>query len=328
MKCTLNVTGPNIVNMPIFRCSGKKGSNSRKSFRPILTGTIAALFLISLSPLFAAGRSEEKTPSVAVSILPMKYFVDRISGGEIDVTVLVPPGKSPATYEPTPRQVTDLSAAEVLFTIGVPFELSFIPIIASTLPDLEIVDTTTGIEKREIDGDEHEESDGHDEHSDLPDPHVWLSPPLVKIQARNILQALIEAYPAQEDSFSHNYRALLDDLDALHRRLKESLAPVKGSSILVYHPSFGYFAEEYGLHQIAVELGGKEPTPKKLEQVIARAREEGVKVIFVQPEFSRTSAERVADAIGGAVVEVAPLKPDYLENMYEIAAKIEAGILR
>ncbi|MGC9313521.1 MAG: metal ABC transporter solute-binding protein, Zn/Mn family [Sediminispirochaetaceae bacterium] len=285
------------------------------------------------SPLFAAGDQEESSgESIAVSILPMKYFADRITGGDVEVTVLVPPGKSPATYEPTPRQVTTLSESAVLFTIGVPFERSFIPTIASTLPDLRIVDTSEGIEKREIqssiepDGHDGDDHDGHSHDSGLQDPHIWLAPRLVKIQAEHMLNALAVLYPEKKDEYTDNYRAFIADLDRLHGDMQEILSPVKGSSILVYHPSFGYFAEEFGLSQIPIELGGNEPTPRLLEKVIDLARDRDIRVIFVQPEFSKTSAERVAQAIDGAVVEVAPLRPDYLENMYDIAARIEAGI--
>jgi zinc transport system substrate-binding protein len=304
----------------------------RPSF-PFLALVIFTAGVLLSSPLFAAGDQEESSgKSIAVSILPMKYFADRITGGEVEVTVLVPPGKSPATYEPTPRQVSTLSESAVLFTIGVPFERSFIPTIASTLPDLRIVDTSDGIEKREIqssiepDGHDEDDHDGHSHDSGLPDPHIWLAPRLVKIQAGHMLNALVELYPEKKDEYTENYRAFIADLDRLHGDMQEILAPVKGRSILVYHPSFGYFAEEFGLSQIPIELGGNEPTPRLLEKVIDLARERDIRVIFVQPEFSKTSAERVAQAIDGAVVEVAPLRPDYLDNMYDIAARIEAGI--
>ncbi len=319
----------------------------RKSF-PLLLMLLFVLGLLFSSPLFASGEQEEpREGRIAVSILPMKYFADRITGGELEVTVLVPPGKSPATYEPTPRQVTALSESAILFTIGVPFERSFIPTIASTLPDLRIVDTSEGIEKRKIqstietsdhDHGKHDDHEDHDEHADhgehddhshdsgLPDPHIWLSPRLVKIQAGHMLNALVALYPEKKDTYTENYRAFVDELDQLQADMKQILSPVKGGSILVYHPAFGYFAEEFGLSQIPIELGGNEPTPRILEKVIDLARERDIRVIFVQPEFSKTSAERVAQAIDGAVVEVAPLRPDYLDNMYEIAAKIEDGI--
>ncbi|MDY7029600.1 MAG: zinc ABC transporter substrate-binding protein, partial [Spirochaetota bacterium] len=199
-------------------------------------------------------------------------------------------------------------------------------------PDLRIVDTSNGIEKREIqssiepDGLDEDDHDGHSHDSGLPDPHIWLAPRLVKIQAGHMLNALVELYPEKKDEYTENYLAFIADLDRLHGDMQEILAPVKGSSILVYHPSFGYFAEEFGLTQIPIELGGNEPTPRLLEKVIDLARERYIRVIFVQPEFSKTSAERVAQAIDGAVVEVAPLRPDYLDNMYDIAARIEAGI--
>jgi len=315
-------------------------------FRYPFRKSFVLLFLI-LAPLylFPGGQNETAVSSapagdsVAVSILPMKYFVDRITGGTLEVTVIVPPGKSPATYEPSPRQINALAETEIFFTIGVPFERAFVPTISSNLPNLRIIDTSEGIKKMaiqnhldladsEIHHDEHEASDEHDHDHDLnlPDPHIWLSPQLVMIQTENIYQALLTLHPDKKEDYAQNYQGFMRDLEALDDTLSATLSPVKGSSILVYHPSFGYFADAYGLKQIPIELGGNEPSPKVLEQVISLARDKNIEVIFVQPEFNRSSAEAVAAAIDGAVVEVAPLKPDYLENMYDIAEKIKAGL--
>lgn len=307
---------------------------------------LLGLMLISLAPgmLFASGQKEkpaadmnqapgqgQERPTVAVSILPMRYFVERIAGESVANLVIVPPGKSPATYEPSPRQVAELARAEALFTIGVPFEESFLPVLEQNVPGLPVIDTTEGIRKRPIQSsialaDEQSDEHGHEHEAERLDPHVWLSPPLAEILARNIMEGLVSLLPEQEPRLRENYHSLIKDLEDLDRRLKEILAPVQGMPILVYHPSFGYFAEAYGVRQLPIELGGNEPSPKQLQEIIRLAREKGVKVIFVQPEFSKTSALRVAEAIDGAVVEVATLKPRYLENMTEIAEAIRSGL--
>lgn len=301
---------------------------------------------LALSQLSAGGSQEatmetkgEASLNVFVSILPQSYFVERITGDYAKVSVLVPPGRSPATYEPAPKQVTELGGADLFFTIGVPFEKSFLPSLAGNLPRLRIVDTAAGIKRREIQSevedpghaksghdDGNGEEDGHSHESGMPDPHIWLSPPLVEIQAKNILDALVQQAPNHAAEFEKNYAGFISDLEKLDKDLQEILDPVKGSPILVYHPSFGYFSEHYGISQIPIELGGNEPSPRELQEIISIAREKNVRVLFVQPEFSKTSARRVAEAINGAVVEVAPLRPDYLENMRTIAEEIRRGL--
>lgn len=307
---------------------------------------VMVFILLILTPavLFSAGQSERPSseqiqddsrelekPTAAVSILPMRYFVERIAGDSVETLVIVPPGKSPATYEPSPRQVAELGKAEVLFTIGVPFEESFLPVLEQNVPELPVIDATEGIRKRPIQSSiAHEEEDGdghgHEHEGGRLDPHVWLSPPLAEILAQNIMEGLVRILPDQENMLRANYQSLIKDLEDLDRQLKVILAPVQGMPILVYHPSFGYFAEAYGVRQLPIELGGNEPSPKQLQEIINLAQEKGVKVIFVQPEFSKTSALRVAEAIDGVVVEVAPLKPQYLENMTEIAGAIRSGL--
>ncbi len=309
---------------------------------------VLVLLIVFSPPLFSAGsneqagdknnqvgenqeRANESDPelTVFVSILPQRFFVEQIGGPSVEVNVMVPPGKSPATYEPSPKQVFKLGRAGLFFTIGVPFEQAFIPLIKDEMEALRIVDTSRGIEKRSIHEDEALESDEHghsDEDSDEQmDPHIWLAPPLVEVQAAHIRDGLIEVNPEKESLYRRNYQSFVRELEKLDADLQKTLEPVKGSTILVYHPSFGYFAENYGLSQVAIEMGGKEPSARQLQEVIATAKKHNAKVIFVQPEFSKASAEKVAKAIDGAVVEVAPLKPDYMENMRSIAQSIREG---
>ncbi|MBI9102770.1 MAG: zinc ABC transporter substrate-binding protein [Spirochaetales bacterium] len=309
------------------------------------------LIIIVISPLLFAGGNREvgRSPEadldgkieVFVSILPQKYFVEMIAGDRVDVQVMVPPGKSPATYEPSPRQMLSLGAADIFFTIGVLFEENFIPVIKANLPDLSVVDTDRGIEKHSLEahehegdedeGDEHEgdehEGDEHEEPNAGDDPHIWMDPILVIHQAAIIRDGLIEADPDGRDVYLAGFENFKAELEELNRELSSILEPVKGSVIFVYHPSFGYFAERYGLEQVAVETGGREPNPALLEKVVEHAQDEGVKVIFVQPEFPRSSAEAVARAIGGAVIPAAPLRGDYMNNMKEIALAVREGLL-
>ena len=271
---------------------------------------IGIVLLYLVLPLFAGGEKESQveksTISVAVSILPQKYFIERIGGDAVSVMVLVLPGESPATYEPTPKQVSALSRAAVLFTIGVPFERAFIPKIRASLTNLDIVDTAAGITKRTFG-------------NGSADPHIWMSPPLVKIQAQTMLKALISIDPERKDFFTRNYARFMEDLDALDGELSVTLAPLKGSIFFVYHPSFGYFADRYGMKQVAIETGGKDPGPKTLGAVITKVKKSGVRTIFVQPEFQQNSARVIAEATGAAVAAIDPLAENYLANLRLIA---------
>lgn len=272
---------------------------------------VVLLFIFAAGSLaFAAGKQEVKSENshltIAVSVLPQKYFVDRIGGNEVKTIVLLPPGESPETYEPTTRQVTELSKSRVLFTIGLPFEKMFIPKIRANLKNLNIVDTSAGITKRTF-------SNGST------DPHIWMSPPLVKIQTQTMLKTLISIDPGRKDFFTKNYVRFMKDLDVLDNELSKALAPLKGSIFFVYHPAFGYFADRYGMEQVAIETGGKDPGPKTLSTVISRVKQAGSRAIFVQPEFQQSSARVIAKATGAAVVAIDPLAENYLANLRSIA---------
>ncbi|WP_319478343.1 metal ABC transporter solute-binding protein, Zn/Mn family [Marispirochaeta aestuarii] len=299
------------------------------------------LLFSAVGLVFAGGEKDvslqdEAGIEVFVSILPQKYFVERIGGPDVEVSVMVPPGKSPATYEPTPQQIIKLGDADIFFTLGVPFEAAFLPRVSSNLKDVAIVPTDRGIRKRHLESHSHDEDEEHeheDEHDHAhekgaPDPHIWMDPVLVKHQGAIIRDALIDLDPDGSDAYSRRYEEFSADLDLLHEDLTEILAPAEGSILFVYHPAFGYFADRYGLRQEAIETGGKEPSPAVLEGVIAEALHEGVRIIFVQPEFPEKSAQAVADAIGGVVVPVAPLAEDYMENLRSLARKIAQGITR
>jgi len=237
---------------------------------------------------------------ITVSILPQRYFVERVGGEHVAVYVMVPPGASPATYEPKPEQMRALANTDAYMSIGVPFEAVWLPKISSANPDMLIVDTAQGIEK--IDQ----------------DPHIWLSPELVKTQAQNIYRALAKLDPAHEDEYRINLEAFLVDIEALQQELHAQLDDVPQRKFIVFHPSWGYFAREFGLEQIPIEVGGQEASPAELGQLVQRAREEDIRVIIAAPEFSTADAEAIAREINGQVLLMSPLSSDWLANMREI----------
>ena len=264
---------------------------------------------------------------------------------------MVQPGASPATYEPKPKQMADLSKAKIYFAIGVPFENAWLEKIAAANPTMRVVHTDHGIEKRAMaahhhhddhqEGEhhgeekhghekgEHHEEDEHDEdhheHAGL-DPHIWLSPPLVKIQARTILAALQEVDPVHRSVYEANFKAFAAQIDRLAADLKNTFAGKKGLQFMVFHPSWGYFAHAYGLKQVPIEIEGKEPKPAQLKELIQHARENNIKVVFVQPQFSTKSAELVAREIGGQVAFADPLAEDWMANLRQVADKFQAAL--
>ena len=286
---------------------------------------IVPLLLMSCFFSFASGTQEapdNQKIKVFTSIIPQEFFVEQIGGERVEVEALVVPGKSPATYEPTPTQVTKLSKADLFFTIGVPFEKAFLPAIEENL-NTKIVDTSAGIEKRYLEAHSHGTSDADEKKS--VDPHIWMSPKLVIKQAETIKDALVEYDPEGADYYNQNYADFKAALEKVIGELETVLKPYEGNTVYVYHPAFGYFLDDFGLMQEAVETGGKEPTPAQLQKIIEDAQEENVKIVFVQPEFSIQSAGIIADAIGGSVVTLNPLNRDYINNLYHIADEIKGS---
>jgi len=290
----------------------------------------AALAVLTLAGAAAAAQA----PRVAVSILPQKYFVDRISEGGARVLVLVGPGQNPHSYEPTPRQMADLGAAGAWLTIGVDFEKGLLPKARNLYPRLRLLDTTEGLRFRaleahshEEDEDSHEEAgeDGDHEGEGGRDVHVWLGREGAKAQARHARDALSALDPGKAALYSRTHEALVRDIDAVFDDLAESLAPLRGRPVFVYHPAFGYFLDEFGIEQVAVEAGGKEPTQKGLASLVEKARREGARVVFVQPQFSKAAARAVAQAIGGVVVEIDDLAPDWLANLRKMGDALKAA---
>ena len=264
---------------------------------------------------------------VAVSVPPLAYLVERLGGEHVAVQVVVRGGQDPHTFEPTPRQLATLGKAKLFFQIGLPLETRLLEKIQAPHRRLVVVDVARGIPKRTRRAAcRHHAHDHNGDHDDCPaadaDPHVWLSPPLLKIQAANIAEALQQADPAGADDYRTNLAALLGEIDVLHARIGLTLKPYRGRAFYVFHPALGYFADAYGLEQKAVEAGGRSPTPQRLRALIKQANADGAKIIFVQPQFNHRGARAVADALNSAVVPIDPLAYDVLKNLDHMASVI------
>ncbi|HOC44913.1 MAG TPA: zinc ABC transporter substrate-binding protein [Thermoanaerobaculales bacterium] len=285
---------------------------------PRLRGIGCALVLAAAaSPRAACSQPLE----VWVSIPPQVEMAERVGGDRVRVHALLEPGDSPHTYEPTPRQLAALWEANAYLRIGVPFEIPLLAKVSALRPDLPVADCSLGIALEPID-------DGHaDAHpGERFDPHTWLDPVLVKIEATAVRDQLCRLDRKSCPELDANLAAYLADLDAVHRRIEGILAPCRGRTMFVFHPAFGYFARRYGLEQIAVEVGGKEPTPRQLAQVVERATASGATALFTQPQLRGSSAAAVAEAVGCRLVALDPMAGDLIANLERMARDIAAAL--
>lgn len=291
-------------------------------------------FIIIIFTICYGSASNASEPiRIFTSIAPQKLFVQQIGKDRVSVQVMVPAGGNPATYEPKPRQMADISKTSLYFAIGVPFENVWLEKIAAANPAMRVIRTDRGIQKIPMAAHHrHGRRDGHPgndqknpggaDGSGL-DPHIWLSPDLVKIQAATILAALEQLEPSRQNAYRANFHQFIARIDELDARLKSIFAGKQGQQFLVFHPSWGYFANAYGLEQVAIEIEGKDPKPAQLQELIAHALGKGIKMVFVQPQFSTKSAKLIARAIGGQVAFADPLAEDWFNNLMEVAGQFE-----
>ena len=294
---------------------------------------VAFVVIVVLMRHFAQQEPDDGRLRVVVSIDPQACFLERIGGDRVSVEVLVPPGKEPETYTPSPDKIKKLARSDVFFRVGFPTETSLLPRLESIAPKLQIIDTRANLNLRLADPHSHDthahDTDGHTHgHShaagcdcgiDGVDPHVWVSPALVKKQAETIRDALISLDPDGKAEYEANCGKFVAELTELQQQIREQLATVQGNTIYVYHPTYGYFCDEFGLVQKAIEVDGKAPTPKSLADWIRSARDDEVRIIFVQPEFNRSAAEKVAESTGAKLVSHSTLDRDYFKSMRELA---------
>lgn len=278
----------------------------------------SSLLLAGTSTAFAAPME------IYVSIPPQKWLSDQIGGEKVLTHVLVAKGQDPHTYEPTPKQISDLARSKIYFTIGLEFEEQITRKLGAAVAGLTMIDSSKSLKKIVMSDHQHETN--HEQHHESTDPHVWLSPPNLIRMADDMAAAMASADPGNAETYRQNLQKTALVLNQLHQAIAADLAPFKGSAFYVFHPSFGYFARDYHLEQQAVEIAGKSPSPRQLSALITRARAENVRVIFVQPQFDRRSAAMIAKAIDGVVEPLDALAEDVVGNLQTIATKIKTAL--
>ncbi len=281
-----------------------------------------------LCAIFGADPADSETLSVFVSIVPQKYFVEKVGGEGVKVSVMAAPGADVHTFEPKPKQMAELSNAKIYFAVGIEFENVWLKKFAGANPQMLIVHTDKGIEKISMQAHgahgaaAHHENSGHGS----TDPHIWLSPALVKIQAANIRDALVSTDPANRKTYKTNCEQFLKEIEALDAEIKKTFSETGGKvRFMAFHPSWAYFARDYGLEQIPVEIEGKNPGPAQLKDLIVLARKLEIKTIFVPPMSVARIAESLAKEIGGELVTADPLAVDWAKNLRETAEKFKAA---
>lgn len=285
---------------------------------------LAILFMISPVTLASCSQNTEVTTKlgVIVTILPQAEFVENIGGDKVSITVMVPPGASPHTYEPTPSQMAALSEARLYARVGsgVEFELTWMDKLIAQNKDMLVVDCSQGVPLQEMAADDEHEGDEH-EHGAM-DPHIWMSPKNAQIMVQNIAAGLIQIDPDNRGYYEQNRYAYLQKLAQLDRDIRNGLSGVINRTFMVYHPAFGYFASNYDLTMLPIEAEGKEPTPAGLQHLIEQSKEHNIRVIFAEPQFNPQSARVIADAIDGRVVLINALARDYIDNLHTLMVEM------
>jgi len=299
-------------------------------------GLIAVVFLIIITSGCIDTQTSENV-GILVTIVPQIEMVEFIGGDHVEVTVMVPAGESPHSFEPTPEQMTKVAQATAYFTVGsgVEFEVAHMETILEQNEGLQVFDCSEEITVFSFDDhygmehhDEEEEEDEHDEEEhdhEGTDPHIWTSPVNFKKMAEVVYNGLISIDPDHQDDYYSNYQLYLTRLDNLHTNVSTLLEPFEGKSFMVYHPAWGYFGDTYHLKMIAIEDEGKQPGPAGIDAIITQAQTENITVIFVAPQYDTSSAETIASEIGGNVVFANPLMTDYKETITQLATDMVAG---
>jgi len=346
------------------------GSRAARSLPLSVLGALAVLAAPNT-------QAEDSAPlHVAVSVPPVEWMVDQLAGDHVAITTLVKPGNSPHTYDPTPRQVAELSTVPLYLAIGVPFEQVWLPRLEKNNAEMQVVHLEEGLNTRHFgsgeahdhghdeahghkqehdehhdahhdddhsddhaDHDEHEDHDehhhdeheGHEEHHDEDeglgeaDPHLWLDPQRMQTVVERAAEVLEARLPQHASEIDANEQRLLKTLSELDEQIAQTLAPYKGRNFLIFHPSFGYFADRYSLEQHAIEVSGREPTPREMAMLITRAKDENIGTIFVSGQFSQTAAKRIASSLEAEVAVLDPLAEDYLDNLKHATEALKAG---
>ena len=279
------------------------------------------IYILTLFILSACGNTTQKSekPILTVTLEPLRYFTEAIAGDNYEVVSMVPKGSSPESYDPTPQQLVNLSKSQAYFRIGyIGFEQAWMKKLEANCPNMKVFDTSKGIDLIRDKGHWH----GDHFHEGGVEPHVWNSTQNALIIADNIYQALCELDSTHQEDYQKRLDVLkqtIQQTDANVRTLLENA----DSTFLIYHPALSYFARDYGLKQVSIEEGGKEPSPAQLKALIETCRNENVHTIFVQQEFDQRNAQLIANELGVNIVSINPLSYDWVKEMIRIAEALK-----
>lgn len=313
---------------------------------------LITLLLLSFNLSFSAVAAQK---IVAVTILPQVEMVEAIAGDKVEVVEMIPKGFSPSNYAPSPSEMRAFNEASIYFSIGVPADMQNILPRAVKLKDLQVVKLFKRVESKYEHRyfgsssleDQGEQQIGHQSHQNEQlntsenkqqevdfdteaghshaggrDPHFWLSPVRTAYMVEIMRDELIKILPEYQAEFKQNAKKYLEKLAVVDQENKKLLEPYQGESILVYHPSFGYFTDHYGLKMMAIEKEGKEPGPRHLQEIIENAAQKQISSVFYQAEIDSRKTRAVAESLGGKTVQLNPLAEDYLDNLKLMAQKI------
>lgn len=267
------------------------------------------------------GKKEEGTRTISVTIEPQRYFAEKIAGDLFQINCVTPAGQSPETYDPTPQQMVQISQSQAYFRIGeIGFEQAWMKNLQSQNPDMAVFDLSEGMELVKNEEEAHEEGEAHPHHHHgSVDPHIWTSISGARVIARNTYQAFIKLDPENQEVYRAGYQRLIEEIDSTEAEMKQLLQPLAGTAFIIYHPALTYFAREFGLKQLCIELDGKEPSPAQLKQLLETAIQSGAKVVFVQQEFDQKNAELIAKETGCRLVTINPLSYNWHDEMIRLA---------
>lgn len=293
---------------------------------------LIAFLVVSCKPAGSQKvKSGDDKPIITVTIEPLRYFTEAIAGDRFKVVSMVPKGSSPETYDPTPQQLIDLAQSKAYFRIGhIGFEQTWMDKLTDNAPHLPFFDTSVGVDliyddshpahHHDAEGEESAEEGGHHHPAGGVEPHIWNSAANAQIIAGNILSALRTIDKENESVYMERFQSLSRQIEQTDSLIRQTLSGSNADrAFMIYHPALSYFARDYGLHQIPIEAGGKEPSPAHLRDLMNTCKQENVRIIFVQPEFDRRNADLIAQQTGTTVVGVNPLAYDWVEEMMRTA---------
>lgn len=278
--------------------------------------------LLAITTILVSCQSSSKKPAekiVFASILPLQYFTDQITGDLYSSAVMVPPGVGPETYNPTPRQMSEMAKAGAFFANGfLGFEEAYVEKFRSNNPNMLFVNTSNGVELIHAEGHDH----GDHGHEKGVDPHTWSSPDGARIIAKNIYEGMVKIDPANKAAFKANLDRLLARIDSVDTAVKAILTNIPSRKFMVFHPALGYFAKQYGLEQLSIEFEGKVPTPRHIQNIVLEAKEHNIRNIMIQKEFDIENADIIANETGSKVIQIDPLAYDWPNEMISLAHKM------